>query len=243
MCWPETGLWIKRKFQETSIHHTSLALIVGHWNHSSLLKEQTTNSQCYAGGAKVKGPFLPKWGGIYSQGGTWSLWLFDFRHDRSTSYELSYDMTLQLHMCVFWTFTLHYILLKQVWSIVVMWLRQVMTQLDMILLTCIGWIWWQCRATMLLSDGCAINLSCLHLHMEKCSGSWMVLVFAWWCTGMHPFHLLLDVLHTFVQLRESLLACAPSSSCSSSCHVSSMCLIFQLLMTRQDQIQKSPILT
>ena len=53
-----TGFRIKKKSQDTSVHHTSLVSVVGHWSHSSLLKEKTTNSQGYVGGAKVKSPLL-----------------------------------------------------------------------------------------------------------------------------------------------------------------------------------------
>ena len=89
-CWPLTDFWIKRKVQDMSIHHTSLALVMECWSHCSLLKENITNSQGYVGGTKVKGPLLYKWGGIYSQ--RWTdpcdcstslmtvrlTWLFDF---------------------------------------------------------------------------------------------------------------------------------------------------------------------
>lgn len=114
--------------------------------------------------------------GVYiSKESNWPLWHFDFPHDCLTSYDFSADVTLQLHMCVSWTFTLHYILLQQVWPIVVMWPRQLMTQVDMTLLTCTGWLWCSCRAVF-LSDGCALIITCLHFWMANCVGSLMVLV-------------------------------------------------------------------
>ncbi len=52
------GFWIKQKSQDTFVHHTSLVPVVGHWSHSSLLKEQIVDSQGYVEGAKVKSTFL-----------------------------------------------------------------------------------------------------------------------------------------------------------------------------------------
>lgn len=76
--------------------------------------------------------------------------------------------------------------------------------------------------------------------MERCAESSMVLVFAWCCTCMYPLH---RYLAWFMCCSwTSLLACAPCSSCSSSCHVSSMYLYLQLLMMRRHQIPKSPSL-
>ena len=137
MCSPETGFWINQNSQDTSVHYTSLVLVVGHWSHSSL-KEHTTDSQGYVGGAKVKVPCSYNGRGIYNQGWcltlvtlglpSWPfnfLWIFSW-HDSSSS------------LWVHWTFTLHYIRLQQIWSMVVMWPWQLMTQLDMTLLTWTG---------------------------------------------------------------------------------------------------------
>jgi len=85
-----TIFYIKWKFQDTSVHHTSLTLVVGCWSHCFLLKEKITYPQGYVGGAKVKIPLHVQMRGIYSQGWTWPLWLFDFPHDCLTY------MTLQL---------------------------------------------------------------------------------------------------------------------------------------------------
>ena len=85
-----TGFWIKQKFQDTSLHHTSLTPSAGRWIHYLLLKENITHSLGYVWEAEVKSPFMYKWAGIYSQGWNWPLWLFDYPHDRSTS------MTFQL---------------------------------------------------------------------------------------------------------------------------------------------------
>ena len=58
--WKRVGLLscfqIKWKFQDTSVHHTSLTLIAKRWSHCSLLKEKTTHSQGYVGGTKVISP-------------------------------------------------------------------------------------------------------------------------------------------------------------------------------------------
>jgi len=48
------GLWIKWKFQDTSIHHTSLTSWTVHWSHYLLLKEKVIDSEGYVVGAKVK---------------------------------------------------------------------------------------------------------------------------------------------------------------------------------------------
>jgi len=143
MAW--TGCCIKKKFQDTYVHHTSLAPVMGHWSHSLLLKELAENSLCFMGGAKVKIPCSHNGQGIYSQGWGWTLvtfglpswpfnflWLFNW-YDSSSS------------LCFHWTFTLHKILLEQIWPMVVMWPWQLMTQLDMTLLTWTGWMWWQCQ--------------------------------------------------------------------------------------------------
>ena len=58
-----TGFWIKRKFQDTSLHHTSLTPSAGCWSHYLLLKENITDSLGYVGGYEVKSPFMYKWGG------------------------------------------------------------------------------------------------------------------------------------------------------------------------------------
>jgi len=58
-----TGFWIKKKSKDIYVRHTSLVSIVGHWSHSSLLKEYTTDTQGYVGGAKVKNSLLIQWEG------------------------------------------------------------------------------------------------------------------------------------------------------------------------------------
>lgn len=132
MCLPETCFWVKKKFQDISIHHTSLAPVVGHCSHSSLIKEKTTDCQAYLGWAICsynEGVYIAK-------GDGWPIWLLDFCHDCSTSHDFSTNVTLQLNIFIRWNFTLHYIGLQQVWSIVVMWPRRCITQLNMKLLTC-----------------------------------------------------------------------------------------------------------
>jgi len=61
---------------------------------------------------------------------------------------------------------------------------------------------------------------------------------------MFPIHvsssLVLGMLHVFIYSRKCLLACAPYSSHSSSCHALVMYLYLQSVMTRQHKIQKSP---
>lgn len=47
---------------------TSLIPITRRWSHCSLFKENTTDSQGYVGGAKVKSPLHVQLRGIYSQG-------------------------------------------------------------------------------------------------------------------------------------------------------------------------------
>lgn len=94
------GFYINQKFQDTYVHHTSLAPIEGHWSHSFLLKEQTENSLCFVGGAKVKIPPSYNGRGVYiAKCDALTLWLLDFPHDHSTPYDFSTDMTLHLH-CV-----------------------------------------------------------------------------------------------------------------------------------------------
>lgn len=109
-----------------------------------------------------------------AEGDAWPLWLLDFPHERSISYDFSIDVTLQLHMCVHWAFNLHYIWLQQVWPIIVMWPRWFMTQFDMALLTCTGWLWCPCQAAMLLSDGYVLKLETrAKLHVGHIIyGSW-----------------------------------------------------------------------
>ena len=46
---------------------TSLTLIARCWSHFLLLKEKTTDSQGFVGGAKVKSPLHVQVRGIYSQ--------------------------------------------------------------------------------------------------------------------------------------------------------------------------------
>lgn len=89
----------------------------------------------------------------------------------------------------------------------------------------------------------ALSVTCFHLHMARCVGSSTVLVFSWWCMCMCLFHLLLDVLHAFIRLWESLIACALSSSHSLLPHVSSMHLFLKSLMMRWHLIKKSLSLT
>ena len=48
------GFWTKQKFQDTSLHHTSLTPSLGHWSHYLLLKENIIDSLGYVGGAEVK---------------------------------------------------------------------------------------------------------------------------------------------------------------------------------------------
>ena len=48
------GFWIKRKFQDTSLHHTSLTPSVQRWSNYLLGKENITDSIGYVGGAEVK---------------------------------------------------------------------------------------------------------------------------------------------------------------------------------------------
>jgi len=55
-----TGFWNERKFQDKSLHHTSLTLLVGHWNHYLLLKENIADTLGYVGGVEVKNPFMYK---------------------------------------------------------------------------------------------------------------------------------------------------------------------------------------
>jgi len=137
--------------------------------------------------------------GVYiAKCNSWPLWLLGFPHDCSTSYEISTDVTLQLHLCVHWTLKLHYIWLQEVCPIVVMWQRQLMKQLDMTLLTCTSWLWCPCQDTMLLSDGCTPSVLHLHPCMEKCrevfdglSVSWwshacLLLLVAWCAMCIHP---------------------------------------------------------
>ena len=52
-----TGFWIKKKFQDTSLHHTSLTPSTRRWSHYLLLKENITNSLGYVGGVEMKNPF------------------------------------------------------------------------------------------------------------------------------------------------------------------------------------------
>jgi len=146
--------WVKRKFQDKSIHHTSWTLIVGCWSHYSLLKEKTTDYQDYVGGVKVKIPFDVPMRGIYSQGWNWPLWLFNFPHDCSTYMTLRFK---SLFNFIHGSLGLpHYItLIVQVWQKIVMWSRRLMTQLDMTLMVCTCWLWCLCRATLLLSDECS----------------------------------------------------------------------------------------
>jgi len=88
---------------------TWLTLIAGHWSHCSLLKEKTTDSQGYAGGAKVKIPLHVQMRRTYSQEWNWPLWLFNFPHDYLTYMTLQLYITLQFYMWVSWTSTLHHI--------------------------------------------------------------------------------------------------------------------------------------
>jgi len=189
-----------------TIHHWSQWWDIGATPRSSKNRLQTLKAMSEEPRWKVLCSYNE---GVYiAMEDHWPLWLFDFPDSCLTSYDFSTDVTLQLHMCVSWTFILHYIWLQQVWPIVVMWPRQLMT-----LLTCTGWLWCSCQAVVLLSDSCALNVTFLHLCMEKCTGSSMVFVFVWWCMCMCPFRSLLDVLGVFIQLRASLLGCTPSSSC------------------------------
>jgi len=75
-------------------------------------------------------------------------------------------------------------LIETVWPIVVVWLTWLMTRLDMIVLVCSCCFWCACRAAVLLSDGCPLGVSQLHLHMERCTESSMVIGFAWCCIHM-----------------------------------------------------------
>lgn len=54
------GFWIKRKFQDTSLHHTSPTSHAKRWSHYLLLKEKITDSQGYVGGAELKIPLHVK---------------------------------------------------------------------------------------------------------------------------------------------------------------------------------------
>jgi len=96
--WKRAGLlaafWIKQKFEDTSLHHTSLTLCARCWSHYLLLKEKIIDSLGYVRGAEVKSPFMYKWGGIYNQGWNWPLWLFDYPHDCLTSMTFWLYMTL-----------------------------------------------------------------------------------------------------------------------------------------------------
>lgn len=106
-----TGFCIKQKSQDTYLHHTSLVQVVGHWNHSLLLKELTEIPLCFVGGAKVKIPLSYNEGGIYNQGWylkpvtfilpSWlfkSLWILN-RHDSSyTCVFIRLPLYITIHM-------------------------------------------------------------------------------------------------------------------------------------------------
>lgn len=86
-----TGFWIKQKFQDTSLHHTSLTPWEGRWSHCLLLKEKITDFLGYVGGAKVKNSFACKNEGVFIAKGetdpygylttlttVWIPWIFEF---------------------------------------------------------------------------------------------------------------------------------------------------------------------
>lgn len=55
-----------------------------------------------------------------------------------------------------WNFTLHYIWLQPLRLPEVRWSRQLLTQLNMTLLTCTSWLWCPCQV-VLLSDECVFE--------------------------------------------------------------------------------------
>jgi len=57
------SLWIKQKFQDTSLHHTSITPSAVRWSHYLLLKEKIIESLSYVGGDEVKSHLMYKWGG------------------------------------------------------------------------------------------------------------------------------------------------------------------------------------
>ena len=89
------GFWIKQKFQDTSLHHTTLTPWVGHWMHYILLKEKITYSQGYVGGVEVKSPLHVQMRGIYSQEWDWPLWMFAYPHDCLTC--MNFQLYITLH--------------------------------------------------------------------------------------------------------------------------------------------------
>lgn len=156
------GFWIKWKFQDTSLHHTSLTPHAEHWSHYFLLKENITDSQVYVRGARMKRLLHAK-GEIDPCGCSNTLmivclpWLFDF------TWLFIQEVGL-LHFHV----TLHWL---TVWPIVEMWT----TWLDMTVLVHACHCWCACWALVLLGDGCLHGVSQLHLRMAKCAKSLMVI--------------------------------------------------------------------
>lgn len=97
-----TGFWIKKKFQDTSVHHYVTN------PDSGVLEPLLAPQRKYyillrlCGRSQVKTPLHVQMRDIYSQGWHWPLWFFDFPHDCLTY------MTLQLYIWVSWTSMLHY---------------------------------------------------------------------------------------------------------------------------------------
>ena len=100
------GFWIKSKFQDTSLHHTSLTPSAGRWSHYLLLKENITDSLGYVGGSEVKKSFACTNEGVFIAKGetnpcgylttlmTISFpWLFDL-HDSLFNKWVSWTSTL-----------------------------------------------------------------------------------------------------------------------------------------------------
>lgn len=90
--------------------------------------------------------------------------------------------------------------------------RHLMTQLDMTLLTCIGWLWCPCQATSLMSDGCTLGVLCIFLTWHRAVGSSIVLVLL--DGSIHVFLFLVSWYAWYVRqaARKSSSMCTPSSS-------------------------------
>jgi len=133
-------------------------------------------------------------------------------------------------------------LITTVWLIEVMWPTWLMTWLDKIVLVCSCWWWCPCRVVVLLSDGCALGVSYLHLDMKRSVESLMVLVFSWCCMCTSFLSILLwnsshvrlfakkNLLRCIIHSWKNILACIIHSSFCEQISLHVLCLFIPFII-------------
>jgi len=169
-----------------------------------------------------------------AKGDAWPLWLLDFPHDHSTSYDFLTDVTLQINMCISWASTWNFITTSMAHSSDVAKTTHYTTWhdiADMYWMTMFSmsscydvewWMWFQCVVSSPLHDKVLKGIRWFWYFLDDSMHVSLLLVV--WCA-------------LFMQLWVVHPACAPYSSHSLSCHVLSMHMFLQFT---RDEMKSNP---